>query len=75
MKESITISDHDNNTALTKLSYTTTTLCKRCLVCEDSIKLTEQESERIKYGLSIEPSICDKCKDAILRMRRFMEGD
>ena len=50
-------------------------LCKSCLVCDEAIELTKEEEIRIKHGLSINPGICDKCKNAILRMRRFMEGN
>ena len=75
MKETITISDHDNNTIVAKLSDVPMTLCKRCLVCDEAIELSEAEQARMRHGLFIEPGICDNCKNTILRMRRFMEGN
>lgn len=48
-------------------------LCKACIICGEPIKLTETEFSRIKYGLSIVPGVCDKCKEAVLEMRKNME--
>lgn len=41
----------------------------QCLICEDSVELEEYEESRLKHGMYVAPKICDKCKEAILKMR------
>ena len=48
-------------------------ICKACIICGEPISLTENEYIRIKHGLSIEPGVCNECKEAVLQMRKNME--
>ena len=44
-----------------------------CLICNESIPLDDFEIARIKYGRDIAPKICDKCKNAVMQMRKELE--
>lgn len=46
--------------------------CISCLVCGESVELTEMEESRLMCGMSVHSKICDKCKAAILYMREQM---
>lgn len=46
----------------------------QCLICDEAVELSEMENSRLDHGLSINPKICDKCKQAILYARRMMEN-
>lgn len=48
-------------------------LCTSCIVCSESIPLTQEEELSLQYGHSIHSKICDKCKQAILHMREQIE--
>jgi hypothetical protein len=48
-------------------------LCMPCIVCSESIPLTQEEEMSLRYGHSIHSQICDKCKQAILHIRKQME--
>ena len=48
-------------------------LCISCLICGESVPLTEMEESRLQAGMNIHSKICDKCKAAILYMREQME--
>lgn len=47
-------------------------LCTSCIVCGESVLLTEQEEISLQYGHSIHSKVCDKCKAAVLYMREHM---
>lgn len=47
-------------------------ICKLCVICGEPIKLTETEFSLSKYG-PVVPGVCDKCKEAVLEMRKNME--
>ena len=42
---------------------------KPCMICGESVKLTDWEEEALKFGNSVESKICDKCKQAVLFIR------
>lgn len=44
-----------------------------CLICNEPVPLTEEEESRMLYGLHIHSKICDKCKQAVLHVRTYME--
>lgn len=46
---------------------------KACLVCGDGVRLTEEEEMCLRYGHHIDVKICDKCKQAILHIRKQVE--
>lgn len=50
-----------------------TRLCALCLICGESVPLTEMEESALCYGHHIRSKVCDKCKAAILYMREQME--
>lgn len=45
------------------------TLCISCIICGESVRLTEEEQLRLSYGLNIQSKVCDKCKRAVLYIR------
>ena len=47
-------------------------LCVGCLICDESVPLTEQEEIAMRYGHPIHSKVCDKCRAAILYMREQM---
>ena len=44
-------------------------LCTSCLICGESVPLTEWEELQIRHGMDIHRKVCDKCRAAILHMR------
>lgn len=44
-----------------------------CLVCGESVELSEAEMNRLQCHLPIQPKICKKCKDAIMEVRKRRE--
>lgn len=47
-------------------------LCASCIICGESVELTEMEEAQLRYGRYIHSKVCDKCKAAILYMREQM---
>lgn len=43
-----------------------------CIICGESVLLTEEEEATLRYGHHIHSKVCDKCKAAILHMREQM---
>ena len=41
-----------------------------CLICGESVLLDAFEVERLNHGRDIAPKICDKCKNAVMQMRK-----
>lgn len=48
-------------------------LCMPCLICGESVVLTQEEELSLQYGHSVHSKICDKCKQAILHIRKQIE--
>ena len=46
-----------------------------CLVCGESVPLTEIEEIRFEHKMNIPIKICDKCRAAILYVREQMPQD
>ena len=51
------------------------TLCTQCIVCDEPIKLTPNEEVALNYGRPIGSKVCDKCKQAILHIRKQIEQE
>ena len=47
----------------------------QCIICEESVQLTDKEVELMHCGNRLPPKICDKCKKAILYMRSQMPNE
>lgn len=51
-------------------------LAANCMLCGESIKLTQQEQEYVRYfGQPYRNMVCDECKRAVAWAREHMEGD
>lgn len=48
------------------------TICTSCIICGESIDLDEYEERCAQFGKPI-IKICDKCKAAVMKIRREME--
>lgn len=46
---------------------------KSCIVCGEPVRLTVHEEMALEYGKHIGEKCCDKCKAAILHMRKQLE--
>ena len=44
-----------------------------CIICGESVELTQDEELMLKNGISVGPKVCEKCKQAVLHMREQME--
>ena len=44
-----------------------------CLICNEPIKISEYTDNRLRHEQWVNPKICDKCKQAILKVREVME--
>lgn len=44
--------------------------CKPCIICDESVELTDEEVSSLEHGFSVQPKVCDKCKQAILNIRQ-----
>ena len=49
------------------------TIAIQCLICGEGVELTENEQMCINYGRSIHSKVCDKCKAAVMKIRKEME--
>ena len=56
-------------------SETINTLATNCIVCSESVPLTQLEEEIVCHGMTIGSKVCDKCKQAILYMRERIERE
>lgn len=45
-------------------------LATSCLICNEFVILDDFEIARINYGRDVNPKICDKCKRAIMYIRK-----
>lgn len=48
-------------------------LCTCCIICGESVPLTQNDRIRLEHGHNIHIKVCDKCRTAVLRMRELME--
>ena len=46
-----------------------------CIICGESVPLTQNEEMSLRYGHCIHSKVCDKCKAAVLRMREQVEQE
>ena len=46
---------------------------KPCIICDESVRLSNEEEELLKRGLTVGSKICDKCKQAILYIRNQIQ--
>ena len=61
----------DNTTTVTmKMNNPKYTLSIGCLICSECIPLTTEEILKLEHGMNIHSKVCDKCKRAILHIRK-----
>lgn len=48
-------------------------LGKACFICGEPVALTKNEEEALYCGYRIDHKVCDKCRQAILYVRKQME--
>ena len=66
----------DSYERITVNKAVTSMLCIGCLICGESVPLSVEEESTLMNGIKIGPKICDKCRNAILKMRENIEtGD
>lgn len=41
-----------------------------CLICRQPAKLTKSEISSLMYGENIDVKVCDKCREAVLYVRK-----
>ena len=46
-----------------------------CIICDESVPLTQNEILSLEHGHHIHSKVCDKCKAAVLRMREQMKQE
>ena len=51
-------------------SGTKVSICTHCIVCDEPIELTSVEEMYLSYGKNINAKVCDKCKQAIMYVRK-----
>jgi hypothetical protein len=44
-----------------------------CIICDECIDLTENEKLSLLHGLGVQVKVCDKCKKAILYLRKQID--
>ena len=44
-----------------------------CIICGETVELTPNEVMSLEYGSHIRSKVCDKCRAAVLRIRKQME--
>lgn len=45
-----------------------------CIICGESITLNDKEVMFIRHGHTLQPKICDKCKNAVLYIRNNIDN-
>lgn len=48
-------------------------LYAHCIICHDTVELTDNERKRLDKGFTIKSKVCDKCRGAIMYIRNNME--
>ena len=46
-----------------------------CLVCNEYVGLSEGEERSLLAGLHLHSKVCDKCREAIMRVRKEIENE
>lgn len=46
-----------------------------CLICGETVPLTDNEVEMLRHNMHIHSKVCDKCKQAVLHIRKQLERD
>ena len=46
-----------------------------CLICGENVPLEKFEQSRVRFGLDIHSKVCDKCREAVLEMRKRLDTD
>ena len=66
----------DSYEHITANKAVTSMLCMGCLICGEPVPLSVEEESTLMNGINIGPKICDKCRNASLKMRENIEtGD
>ena len=50
-------------------------ICMTCIICNELVEMNELEQMKLDFGQSICPKVCEKCRLAVLRMRKETEKD
>jgi hypothetical protein len=48
-------------------------LAMPCIICGESVELTEEEEMSLSYGDHVRSKVCNECRSAVLYMRAHME--
>lgn len=64
----------ETKTAKINISKVECYLSTACLVCGEGVRLTTEEEYAMRSGFHVNPKICDKCKEAILHIRKSIEN-
>lgn len=59
----ITTFDHVNNYSISIA----------CIICGEAVPLSEEEAMSLRHGHHIHSKVCDKCKQAVLYLRKEMD--
>lgn len=46
-----------------------------CIICNEKIQLTDREFELLFCTGSVSRLVCDKCKQAVIKMRETVENE
>ena len=65
----------DIKTAFIKTDDVKVSIGVACIVCGESVELTDNECLALSRGHNIESKVCDKCKEAIIYMRKQIEKE
>lgn len=64
------VTDMQNDRAIkARLDAMECSLGKACIICGESVELSEEEILRLHHGHSIPDKVCNECRNAILRLR------
>lgn len=66
--------EKDSNTVYVTCDVANVSYGTACIICGESVELTENEVILLKHGLSIHSKVCEKCKRAILYVRNQLEN-
>lgn len=44
-----------------------------CIICGESVELTEEEEMSLSYGDHVRSKVCNECRSAVLYMRDHMQ--
>ena len=46
-----------------------------CLICNEYVGLSEMEEKMLYASIHLNPKICDKCKAAVMKVRKELESE